>query len=281
MSSQELLDALKALTKSNKRKPKPQIPTFSGRTSGKSKDNSYEDWIYMVEKVNDHKAEFELTDQKGLEIAVFQSVVGEARSRYIRLDKAGKSITEILAEFKLAYSDKTDVYERITRFNDLKQHKSECVQEYADKLEKLQLWILECSEATGYFENDKMMKLTFVRGLRDRTLPHKLLYLIDDEGKKYQDIRTKAISLEKEQSSLDKAVKVVQDAESSLVSRLEQRVAYLEGRGSSEKKPHKVGKKQFTLKCYFCKEPGHFKYDCPKYKKRAEQLKKEKQGNAQ
>ena len=67
---------------------------------------------------------------------VFNSLSGEARSRYIMISE-NKTITEILNAFRDAYEDNTNLIDRIQKLHNLKQDSHESVADFADKLENI------------------------------------------------------------------------------------------------------------------------------------------------
>ena len=113
-------DLTRAFQQIASQKSKPKIPTFSGR--GTKKETSYEEWSYIVNKLKDNRTDYDISIS-GLENMVFSSLVSEARTHYIRLDREGNSLNEILDLFKSTYTDQTNKFDRMKAFHALVQHK--------------------------------------------------------------------------------------------------------------------------------------------------------------
>ena len=79
-------DLTRAFQQIVSQKSKPNVPTFAGR--GTKKETSYEEWSCIVNKLKDNRREYDISIS-GLENKVFSSVVSEARTHYIRLDREG------------------------------------------------------------------------------------------------------------------------------------------------------------------------------------------------
>ena len=87
------------------RKEKPKIPIFSGRDATK-REASFEDWFHVVKRAISAQHVYKLDDREMLDV-IFASLAGEARSRFIRLDRAHTSLGDILSFLEQAYSDQT------------------------------------------------------------------------------------------------------------------------------------------------------------------------------
>ena len=95
-------DLTRALEQIASQKSTPKVPTFAGRST--KKETSYEEWSYIVNKLKDNRRDYKLSIC-GLENMVFSSLVSEAITHYIQLDREGNSLNEILDLFKSAYTD--------------------------------------------------------------------------------------------------------------------------------------------------------------------------------
>ena len=112
-------DLTRAIQQIASQKSKSKVPTFAGR--GTKKEKAYEEWSYIVNKLKDNRRDYDLL-MSGLEIMVFSSLVSEARTHYIRLDREGNSLNEILGSFKSTYTDQTNKFDRMKAFHALDQH---------------------------------------------------------------------------------------------------------------------------------------------------------------
>ena len=115
---------------------KDKFPTFSGRDA-KSKDCSFNEWYYIYKKI----IEDSLLSSRHKEMIVFNSLVGEARQRYIRLDNNHTSKDSIITKFVATYSDNTTSIDHIEKFNSLRQGAKESISEYADHVGKTAYWV--------------------------------------------------------------------------------------------------------------------------------------------
>ena len=261
MDQTELLQAL--LGKLVMKREKPKVPTFSGRHA-KSKDTSFSDWSYIVEKAIDEQEYFGMSD-RGMQNVVFESLVGEARTRFIREDRAGKSLRQILDAFKVAYGDVTPSIDRLQALHLMRQNKDETVVQYADRLENA-AYLIEQSSERVLFDKDATLRAVFVKGLFDSRIPDLMMHLRDNPDKTYDDIRAKAILLENEQTTVvrteKKAVKAV--LSDDILKRILDRLEKLEKTDADgpTKKPFN-GQSRPPVTCYQCGAKGHFKRNCP------------------
>ena len=160
MGDQAAIDELtKVLEQVTLKTQKPKIPTFSDRHS-RGKDTPFSDWYFIVQKAIKDNANLLSTEIVNM---VFNSVSGEARSRYIMISE-NKTLTEILNAFRDAYEDNTNLIDRIQKLHNLKQDSHESVANFADKLKTTVHWIDQLDDKALYNKLD-IMKSVFLNGL--------------------------------------------------------------------------------------------------------------------
>ena len=242
---EELAKAIKNLTV---KKEKPYIPVFAGRDTKKG-GTPFDDWLYCVNKAKGFTSESELSN------VIFQSLVGEARSRFIRLDSS--DFSSILKHFKDSYADKTSLYDRLQSFHSLKQNSKESIQCFADRFESVIHWIHQCEEgSSSYCKDDSIQKKAFVKGLIDKNISDHLQYIIDDPSKNMKDVLCKALYYETSSIvPVEKPVKSVKQED--VLSKLDARLSSIE-----KKLEEKQAK--FVPFCKICKTKGHNTFKCTK-----------------
>ena len=249
-------DLTRAFQQIASQKSKPKIPTFAGR--GTKKETSYEEWSYIVNKLKDNRRDYDISIS-GLENMVFSSLVSEARTHYIRLDREGNSLNEILDLFKSTYTDQTNKFDRMKAFHALEQHTNQSVDEFAEKFDRIRYWTQETVSA--YMKDETMIKLSFIKALTNQRL-HDVLLIVT-----VADIRSKAIMLDKDFTE-KRPVKSIKEGDK--ISKLEERIRELEIALQRSTRP--------KTKCDYCKKLGHSADRCYK-KKRDVVLKKTGSGN--
>ena len=255
-------DLTRAFQQIASQKSKPKVPTFAGR--GTKKETSYEEWSYIVNKLKDNRRDYDLSIS-GLENMVFSSLVSEARTHYIRLDREGNSLNEILDSFKSTYTDQTNKFDRMKAFHAFEQHKNQSVDEFAEKFDRIRYWTQET--ASAYMKDETMIKLSFIKALTNQRLHDVLLSAAEDEKVTFADIRSKAIMLDKDFTE-KRPVKSIK--EDDKISKLEERIRELEIALQKSTRP--------KINCDYCKKLGHSADRCYK-KKRDVVLKKTGSGN--
>lgn len=262
-----LVQALARLTVRKERPPR--IPTFSGRDRTK-KEASFEEWMQRVQKVSSRKDEYGLNDQ-GMEDVVFQSLSGEARSRYMRLDN-GTALQEILATMKAVYSDQTSPIDRLQSIHLMSQEKKESVSEFADRLETAAHALAQCDDPIQ-LDMDKTLKVVFMRGISNREIRVMLEHMRDDPAHTYEHIRAKAVKLEKEQPEVatypKKVVQPIQSELETTVKKLAAQVDALQKSLAEATAAADVRRMERPpVKCYRCGELGHISRYCKSEKKK-------------
>ena len=244
-------------------KSKPKIPTFAGR--GTKKETSYEEWSYIVNKSKDNRRDYDISIS-GLENMLFSSLVSEARAHYILLDREGNSLNEILDLFKSTYTDQTNKLGRMKAFHALEQYENQYVDEFAENFDRIRYWTQET--ASAYMKDETMIKLSFIKELRNQCLHDVLLSAAEDEKVTFADIRSKAIMLDKDFTE-KRPVKSI-NKEDDKIRKLEERIRESEIALQRSTRP--------KTKCGYCKKQGHSADRCYK-KKRDVVLKKTGSGN--
>ena len=259
-----LADALSRLVL---KREKPRLPTFSGRDTTK-RETTFFDWMYVVKKVIKQREQYNLTEREFGDV-IFQSLNGEARSRYIRLEDTNSNLTDILEAMSAVYKDSTPSIDRIQTLHTSKQNKGESVTQFADRLENTAFWAERANDVMP-FNRDLTLKMVFLKGLSNRRFADIMEHLKDDASKTYDQIRAKAISLERERTETDPK-KLIQPVQSDLqdkVDRLTKQVESLQaalnaGKGAEPKRQKRPYQR---LTCDYCKRNGHTEMFC--YKRR-------------
>ena len=92
---------------------------------------------------------------------MFSSIVSEARTHYIRLDRERNSLNEIIDLFKSTYTDQTNKFDRMKAFHALEQHTNQSVHEFAAKFDRIGYCTQETAKrpVKSIKEDDKISKL--------------------------------------------------------------------------------------------------------------------------
>lgn len=244
-----------ALSKILTKKEKPRLPNFSGRSS-KNNTVSFKEWLYSVDKAMKSKKYKELSSDDFTEI-VFNSLCGEAKTRFIRLEQIHNDLEGVLQDMKDTYQDCTPTIDLVQQLHSAKQGAVESIAGFADRIEQ-QVFEIECAGGKLPFERGATLKAIFLKGLKDRKIPDMLLYLKDNEKVSYEMTRTKAIALERD--SCTRQVKSVtapsNDEQKETISQLTDRISQL------EKMLEQKSKDRAVRTCHYCDKPGHFIRDC-------------------
>ena len=227
-------------------KSKPKVPTFTGR--GTKKETSYEEWSYILNKLKDNRRDYDLSIS-GLENMVFSSIVSEARTHYIRLDREGNSLNEILDSFKSIYTDQTNKFDRMKAFHALERHKNQSVDEFAEKFDRISYWTQET--ASAYMKDKPMLKFSFIKALTNQCLHDVLLIAAEDEKVTFTVYRSNAIMLDKVLTE-KRPVKSIK--EDDKISKLEERITEFEIALQKTTRP--------KTNCDYCKTLGHSAGKC-------------------
>ena len=254
------------------RKEKPKIPIFSGRDATK-REASFEDWFHVVNRAISTQHVYKLDDREMSDV-IFASLAGEARSRFIRLDRAHTSLGDILSSLEQAYSDQTSAIERMQELHTMSQLKSETVSQFADRLEATAYALEQCSDGIP-FDTNQTLKAIFMRGLRMKEIKNLMEHLRDDKAKTYENVRAKAVMLEKEQRTErpDEKKLTVKPIQSDLektvlaltaqVQHLQKSLEASQAAATQSTQQHSTpSKNRASLKCFYCDKPGHFARDC-------------------
>ena len=259
----------------NDRTVKDKLPTFSGRDS-KPRDCTFREWKYMFNKITSNDSSLSCYDKERL---VLQSLQGEARQRYIRLDSNNATLDDIIAKFSATYGDMTSDVERIEKFNNLHQHAKESSSDFADRVEKLAYWVSSGNDSMSIYCTNQMLKSKFSRGLNNQPLAESLNYIVDDEQKSFEDLRHKVLALEQRQSQAQatKPKQPVTAVQDSVMEKILQRLEALEAK-MNEKPAQPPRSDRPRIECTYCHRHGHTQEQCHFYLRRQAQDSK-KTGN--
>lgn len=197
-----------------------KLPLFSGKDA-KTKSVSYQEWIYYVDKLIEDRVSNSMSE-KDISSCIFNSVIGDAKSLYIRYDRLKYSLSDILEKFNLKYGDRTSALEKVEMLASLKQEFKESINEYAERLESM----IDYQGAGTLYENEDNKKTKFVNGLRNKAIADKLLYLSDDSSRTYDELKAKAVFLERRETE-SKPAKSVQD-NSKDMKRMEEKLTSMQ-----------------------------------------------------
>ena len=111
------------------------------------------------------------------------------------------------------YKDSTPFIDRIQTLHTSKQNKCESVTQFADRLENTAFW--ESANDVMPFNRDLTLKMVFLKGISNRRIADIMEHLKDDTYKTYDQVRAKAISLERERTETDPK-KLIQPVQSDL-----------------------------------------------------------------
>ena len=147
----------------------------------------FAEWIYLFEK--------RIDDDGGLsrdakERIMLQSLSGEARSRYIQLERGRLSFREIISRFKQIYGDHSSAVEFIEKFHSPRQNEKESVTEFADRIERTAHGVASHEGVAGsfFYKSDEILKTKFIRGLKDQELIGKVNHILDDKILQFDNI---------------------------------------------------------------------------------------------
>ena len=122
------------------------------------------------------------------------------------------------------------------------------------------------------FNRDLTLNMVFLKGLSNKRFADIMEHLKDDASKTYDQIRSKAISLERERTATDpkKLIQPVQYDLQDKIDRLTKQVESLQaalnaGKGTESKRQKRPCQR---LTCDYCKKNGHTEMFC--YKRRDE-----------
>lgn len=262
-----------------------KLPNFAGRDT-KPSSCKFEEWIYLYEtKVKGNAAIAK--DEK--ERIVTQSLIGEARARFVILEQSKTSFDDILQKFKTAYADQSSSIELIEVFHSAKQKHNETASEFADRLELHAHKIVQHKDIGGaYYTSDNVLKTTFVRGLRDESLSDRVVHLLDDEKCAFDKLRQRVVTEEERRKATPKPVKAVAEQQESpelklALQRLKDKDRELEelrkrvqSQSRSPPQQRSRGPPRTRPHCDFCDRPNHTREQCYAYKHQQ----KIKSGNA-
>ena len=175
--------------------PKPKLPVFLGRETRTTKDISFDEWLYFVNKALSNEG-FKDDESKRLEL-LLSCVSGEARTRCLRLECQGVQVDDIIKEFVKNYSDNTPGSERLRSLHNLIQSADENINSFADKLEKMRYWV-DSSPVKVIYDPSATMKASFLRGIYNPTIRLGLVQSSKDALLNFSDIKDLAVELETE-----------------------------------------------------------------------------------
>ena len=248
-----------------------KLPNFAGRDT-KPSTCKFAEWIYLYEqRVRDND---ELSDQEKQRI-VLQSLTGEARERYILLERSGTTFINIIAKFRGVYADTSTSIELIEAFHAAKQSSHESVTQFADRIELAALKITQHSDIKDkYYTSDAVLKAAFSKGLRDESLADRVIHLLDDEMRSFDDVRRKVITEDERRRRKVKPVKVIAEQQPSpelqdtrrRLKAAEEEISLLkkerEERQRADSQPKPNWPPRQRPKCEFCGMLGHIKPKC-------------------
>ncbi|XP_057730096.1 uncharacterized protein LOC130945392 [Arachis stenosperma] len=115
---------------------------------------------------------------------------------------------------------------------------------------------------TAISERNDLIKITYDE-LRDKPLAYETTHMSQDKDDKKKSIALKSRMTAKEEESDD----IFSDEEMVLFARKMRRLLRYKSKGKGSSSSKDLKKDQVKLTCHHCKEPGHFKSDCPQLKK--------------
>ena len=272
------------LSQINIPKESPKLPIFSGRDA-KSKECTFAEWIYLFEK--------RIDDDGGLsrdakERIMLHSLSGEARSRYIQLERGGLSFREIISRFKQIYGDHSSAVELIENFHSLRQNEKETVTEFADRVERTAHEVAAHEGVDGsFYKSDEILKTKFIRGLKDQELIGKVNHILDDEMRSFDYLRTRMLNEESRRNSSKistKPTKVVTEEKDNVSEVLKEALRRLDEQAKEITELKTELKKEQESKwsrkqCDYYGKMGHLRKDCYALKKRESAQKPIRTGN--
>lgn len=249
-----------------------QLPIFAGNCGKTKQHTPYFEWRYMVKKLQN----LNKTDEVVVENAVLNSLTGEARTRYIRLESTGEKCVDILKKFDSIYKDSTDLMQRVQKLHELKQGKGESISEFVDRVETCRFWVTEMDDVSSFYKTDNFLKNKLSESLSDKEIADKLLYMVGDESKSFTDYKNKLIEIEKRSKDAltVKAVQPIMSPENDRITRLEEKFDQLlstmqsnqasnfDNKNTSNQGFRNQGHFRKPIKCWRCNKIGHTKKDC-------------------
>ncbi|XP_072066923.1 uncharacterized protein [Arachis hypogaea] len=125
-------------------------------------------------------------------------------------------------------------------------------------------------KSTAISERNDLIKITYDE-LRGKLLAYETTYMSQDKDDKKKSIALKSRMTAQGKESDDSFL----DEEMVLFARKMRRLLRYKNKGKRSSSSKDVKKDQVKFTCHHCKEPGHFKSDCPQLKK-GEKSKKDK-----
>ncbi|XP_057745416.1 uncharacterized protein LOC130963302 [Arachis stenosperma] len=125
-------------------------------------------------------------------------------------------------------------------------------------------------KSTAISERNDLIKITYDE-LRSKLLAYETTHMSQDKDDKKKSIALKSRMTAQGEESDDSFL----DEEMVLFARKMRRLLRYKNKGKGSSSSKDVKKDQVKFTCHHCKEPGHFKSDCPQLKK-GEKFKKDK-----
>ena len=254
----------------------PRLPKFSGVSASKS-EPSYRLWKFEVENL--------LSNYTGTEViqAIHNSVTVSAADTLMRLGKQA-SLQDILSKFDNIFGTVVSKEKLLADFYTANQNQNESVAEWSCRLEDIvshpKLEVTEVQKAD-------MLKSRFFYGLNSdlvrnairhcfTTSDYNQLVVLAREAEYEMSCKSnKAVSKPQIIDPVQKALEEISKSLKELKTKSdgwENRLKVVEGQFGSGNQPKQnqsfsgfSGKFQpQQIVCFYCKEVGHFKRDCPK-----------------
>lgn len=246
----------------------PKLPRFSGSSS--KNEPSYRVWRFEIDNLRETFSEREVSR------IIHQSVSGNAAEVLMRLGKH-VSVVTILNKFEHVFGSVVSEQKLLSDFYTAQQKPTESIADWSCRLEDI---LSQPSLEPQIVDRDNMLKSRFFYGLHNCNIKNAIRHRFTTVG--YEDLLVSAREAEDE-GKPDKAISKPQVTSDPLASQLKEiqqqlkeistKMVEYDRRLGSQKRPDRI--KTFNadttpttnkreVKCYYCRQPGHTKRECPK-----------------